>query len=83
MEDTGHTRPLREVVDDLVDRLHPLAQELDCADELADLLRITAEGPSYVRQRRVMADTGSLPEVVSHLRGEFDESVRAEGAPGT
>ena len=83
VEDTGHTRPLREVVDELVDRLHPLAQELDCADELADLLRITAEGPSYVRQRRVMADTGSLPEVVSHLRGEFDESVRAEGAPGT
>jgi glutamate---cysteine ligase / carboxylate-amine ligase len=83
VDDSGHTRPLREIVDELVESLQPLATELGCADELSDLRLIAAEGPSYVRQRRVMAETQSLPAVVNTLREELAASLAAEGAAGT
>jgi len=84
VDEAGHTRPLREVVDDLVERLLPIATELGCADELADLRRIAADGPSYVRQRRVVASGGDLPGVVRALRAELADSIAAEwpGSPG-
>ena len=78
LDDAGHTQPLRDVVDALVDRLMPIATELGCAAELADLRRIAAEGPSYVRQRSIVADGGDLPAVVDHLREELAASIAAE-----
>ena len=78
IDESGHTRPLREVVDDLVERLLPIAIELGCGAELADLRRIAAEGPSYVRQRRVVSDGGDLPAVVHALRAELADSIEAE-----
>jgi carboxylate-amine ligase len=82
IDDAGHTRPLREVVDELVDRLLPIAKELGCAAELADLRRIAAEGPSYVRQRAIVAEGGDLSDVVRALRGELADAVAAEGPGG-
>ena len=78
IDDAGHTRPLRDVVDDLVDRLMPLAQELGCASELADLRRIATEGPSYLRQRAVVEAGGDLPGVVRSLRGELADAIAQE-----
>ena len=51
----------------------------------ADLLesvkrRIAEEGPSYVRQRRIVADGGDLPGVVRALRSELADSIAAEVA---
>lgn len=80
VDDAGHTQPLREMVDELVDRLLPLATELGCAAELADLRRIAQEGPSYVRQRRIVAEGGDLPGVVRALRAELADSIAAEVA---
>jgi len=77
-DDTGRTRPLRDLVDDLVTRLLPLATELGCAAELADLRRIAAEGPSYVRQRGVVDSGGDLPAVVRHLRDELADAIASE-----
>jgi carboxylate-amine ligase len=78
IDESGHTQPLREIVDGLVDRLLPIADDLDCAAELADLRRIAAEGPSYVRQRRVVAEGGDLQGVVRALRAELADSIAAE-----
>lgn len=80
IDESGHTRPLREMVDALVTELLPLAEELGCAVELSDLCRIAQEGPSYVRQRRVMSETGSFSAVVESLRAELDASLAAEEA---
>ena len=78
IDESGHTQPLRAVVDELVDRLLPLATELGCAAELADLRRIAEEGPSYVRQRRIVAEGGDLPGVVRALRAELADSIAGE-----
>jgi carboxylate-amine ligase len=82
IDESGHTRPLRDIVDDLVERLLPIATELGCAAELEDLRRIAAEGPSYVRQRGIVAEGGDLPGVVQALRAELAESIATEvGGP--
>jgi carboxylate-amine ligase len=78
IDESGHTQPLREIVDGLVDRLLPIAHDLGCAAELVDLRRIAAEGPSYVRQRRVVAEGGDLQGVVRALRAELADSIAAE-----
>jgi glutamate---cysteine ligase / carboxylate-amine ligase len=78
VDDAGHTQPLREIVDALVERLMPVATDLGCAAELNDLRRIAAEGPSYLRQRRVVTSGGDLPAVVQHLRDELAASIAAE-----
>lgn len=78
IDESGHTRPLRAIVDELVDHLLPMATELGCAAELSDLRRIANEGPSYVRQRQVVADGGDLPGVVRALRTELSDSIAAE-----
>ena len=78
IDESGHTRPLRAIVDELVDHLLPMATELGCAAELSDLRRIASEGPSYVRQRQVVADGGDLPGVVRALRTELSDSIAAE-----
>lgn len=78
IDESGHTQPVREIVDGLVDRLLPIADDLGCAAELADLRRIAADGPSYVRQRRVVAEGGDLQGVVRALRAELADSIAAE-----
>ena len=78
IDESGHTQPLREIVDGLVDRLLPIAKDLDCAAELVDLRRIAAKGPSYVRQRRVVAEGGDLQGVVRALSAELADSIAAE-----
>ena len=78
IDDAGHTRPLRQVVADLIQRLMPIADELGCGAELAGLGRIATEGPSYLRQRAVVARGGSLPDVVQALRAELTDAVSTE-----
>lgn len=63
------------VTDDLaalLERLEPIARELDCVDELAGVERIMAQGASYQRQRVVHRRTASLREVVASVVGELD-----------
>ncbi len=71
IDDSGARRPTRDLVDELVGRLAPIAQRLGCVDEL-DLVRsIAHDGPSFIRQRRVVDDGGSLVDVVDALVGEL------------
>lgn len=69
--DQGERRPAVELALDLVERFTPLARELGCADELAEVPRIIAEGTGERRLRRVVGEGGTRREVVAHLRREF------------
>ena len=80
VDDAGHTRPLAEIVADLVAELMPVAEQLGCASELADLLLIAARGPGYVRQRRLVDEGASLDEVVAALRAEMMDDLREASA---
>ena len=60
-------------LDDLLNRLEPVAARLRCADELAAVAGIYRTGASYQRQRRVAeAHDGDLLAVVDALVAELD-----------
>jgi carboxylate-amine ligase len=49
----------------------PIAQRLDCADELHGAFDILERGASYMRQREVVSAGGSLLDVVDTLIEEL------------
>jgi carboxylate-amine ligase len=64
----GTERPLLQEVQDLIDRLEPVAERLGCVAELRSVDDILAVGPSYQRQLAVDAHTdGDLAAVVESL----------------
>lgn len=56
---------------ELLDRLQPIAQELDCVDELAAVAEIPRRGASYQRQRRVFEETSDIRAVVKSVVNEL------------
>ncbi|WP_413467776.1 glutamate--cysteine ligase [Mycobacterium sp. RTGN3] len=59
-------------LDDLLNRLEPVAASLGCSDELASVATIVANGASYQRQRRVAEEhDGDLRTVVDALVSEL------------
>ena len=69
----SNERPVTEDLDDLLTRLEPVAESLDCASELAAVAEIPRRGASYQRQRRVAeANDGDLRAVVDALVGELE-----------
>jgi carboxylate-amine ligase len=79
VDDAGSLRPVRDELVELVEELAPVARRLDCADELADVLDVVAEGPSARRQREVVAAGGTMVDVVDALIAEMatDRPVHA------
>jgi carboxylate-amine ligase len=75
VDDQGTLRPMREVVVELLASLAPTATMLGCADELDAVHRILAVGPGYARQRRIVADGGTLIDVVDRLVDELAAGV--------
>lgn len=64
----------RLVTDDLaelLERLEPIARELNCVDELSRVADIVSAGASYQRQREVYRQTGDLRAVVSSVVDEL------------
>jgi len=58
---------VRHIVDGLIEKLRPVADELGCAEYLEECRRLAA-GPSWAdRQLALAAETGSLEEVVRQL----------------
>ncbi len=69
----SNERMVTEDLDDLLTRLQPVAQSLDCADELAAVADIYHSGASYQRQRRVAEENdGDLRTVVDALVAELE-----------
>ncbi len=71
VDDAGNRRPARELIAELRQELRPVAQALGCGAELADVDGILEHGPSYQRQRRILADGGTLTDVVAGLVAEL------------
>jgi len=75
VDDEGARMTARDAVHELVRALMPVAEELGCASELADVEMILQLGPSYARQRAVVAGGGSLHDVVRMLVDELRTDV--------
>lgn len=71
IDNQGDTVPLRDALSELVEELTPIARRLDCVAELQDVLAIMERGPSYLRQREVVAAGGTLVDVVDSLVEEL------------
>jgi carboxylate-amine ligase len=71
-DDQGTRVPLVQSVRRLVEDLSPVAARLGCLDELQSNLGLLETGPSYLRQRRVLAAGGSYPDVVDSLVRELE-----------
>ncbi|MCB9411683.1 MAG: glutamate--cysteine ligase [Actinobacteria bacterium] len=70
-DDHGHHRPLSEELLELVEHLHPIADRLGCRAELDLIPVMVAQGGSYRRQLDVVANGGSLQDVVAALASEL------------
>jgi gamma-glutamyl:cysteine ligase YbdK (ATP-grasp superfamily) len=71
LDDQGRLQPVREAIEELVDELTPVAKRLGCSEELRNALAIMERGPSYIRQREVVAAGGTLTDVVDSLVTEL------------
>lgn len=85
VDDSGTLRPLRDSVAELVEELAPAARRLDCVAELASVTAVVEEGPSYARQRSLVAGGGGLADVVDALLEELrtDRPVRLSAGKGS
>ncbi|WP_116246010.1 glutamate--cysteine ligase [Nocardiopsis sp. FIRDI 009] len=79
----GTTVPIRDDLYELVRELRPVAARLGCAEDLDLVSEILDKGASYERQRAVVAEGGSLDDVVDMLAAELRGGLtRAEVSVG-
>ncbi len=72
VDDRGTTTPLRDALEEMVQDLGPVADRLDCSEELGRVRDIVDRGASYARQRQVAAaNSGDLRAVVDSLVEEM------------
>jgi carboxylate-amine ligase len=71
LDDQGRLQPVREAIVELIEELSPTARRLGCLEELHYALQIMERGPSYIRQREVVAAGGDLTDVVDTMVEEL------------
>ncbi|MCW3159320.1 carboxylate-amine ligase [Micropruina sonneratiae] len=69
-------RPMREGIEDWLNRLEPIAAELGCGTELAFIDQLLRHGPSYVRQRAAGGPAQALRQLVDSTGAD-----RPDGLP--
>ncbi|QBQ55921.1 carboxylate-amine ligase [Nitrosococcus wardiae] len=75
IDDQGHSKPMRAIIQELLTTLTPTAEKLGTAPYLKRLETHMEEGPSYLRQREVFKRTGSLKEVAAALAQELEQEI--------
>ncbi|WP_067439205.1 glutamate--cysteine ligase [Nocardioides jensenii] len=76
LDAASNERLITDDLDDLLERLTPVARRLDCEEELRAVAEIPRRGASYQRQRAVAADSGGdLVAVVDSVVGELRASL--------
>jgi glutamate---cysteine ligase / carboxylate-amine ligase len=70
-DNSGTLAHMGDAIGTLVDELAPTARGLGCETELEHARGIVAAGPSYLRQRDVVASGGTLVDVVDSLIEEL------------
>ncbi|MEI2643210.1 MAG: YbdK family carboxylate-amine ligase [Candidatus Nanopelagicales bacterium] len=76
LDTTGRTQPFRENIAEIVEMLSPVATQLGTLDALQSVREILDTGSSANRQRAVVAQGGSLNDVVDLLREELAADLR-------
>ena len=77
LDDRNRERLVTDDLDDLLERLTPVARRLGCEAELRSVADIPRRGGSYQRQRRVASESaGDLVAVVDALVTELRESLQ-------
>jgi len=71
IDNAGTQRGLADDIEGLVGRLEGHSIELECEDELKDILKLLREGASYQKQRRIFAESSSFPDMVDFLAGSL------------
>src|SRR6478672_6755833 len=78
LDDHNRERLVTEDLDDLLERLTPVAKRLDCEAELRTVADIPVRGASYQRQRAVAHESGGvLVAVVDALVSELAHSLES------
>jgi carboxylate-amine ligase len=73
LDEDSNERLVTDDLDDLLNRLEPVAKSLKCSDELAKVSDIYGSGASYQRQRRAAEEhDGDLRAVVDALVAELE-----------
>ncbi len=76
LDEKSSERLVTDDLDDLLEKLTPVARQLDCEDELRSVADIPRKGASYQRQRQVAADSGGdLVAVVDSVVAELRASL--------
>jgi carboxylate-amine ligase len=78
-DEQGNYRPLRGLIEDLIDFCQPTAVEISEGKNLALCRRILDDGPGYLHQLDVYASSHSARAVVESLRNQLQESLAFEG----
>jgi carboxylate-amine ligase len=78
VDESGGVVPLAKAIAELVEELTPVARRLGCEEELAGTARILQGGPSYLRQRRLVAAGAGLADVVDSLVEELRTDTPSE-----
>ena len=77
LDAASNERLITDDLDDLLERLTPVARRLECEDELRAVADIPRRGASYQRQRSVAAATGfDLVAVVDSVVAELRDGLR-------
>jgi carboxylate-amine ligase len=71
-DEQGNSRPIRNIVKDILNVLAETADTLGNSSYLFRLEKRLDQGASYIRQRRVFESTGSLKAVVASLVSELE-----------
>lgn len=80
---THEVQPVRDIIAWLVDRLRPLARELDCVDYLEHTIQMARAPSCAERQTAILRETDDATEIVRRLTSESritHESIK--GGPG-
>jgi carboxylate-amine ligase len=71
IDSSGNTQGFKENISEIVDYLQPVARDLGTLEALNSIREILETGSSANRQRAVVADGGSLEDVVTQLWEEL------------
>jgi carboxylate-amine ligase len=75
IDNQGHSSPIKAVIQETFQKLAPTALELGTTDYLRHLENHLVNKPSYLRQRRLFQETGSLRTVAAALVKELEEEL--------
>jgi carboxylate-amine ligase len=75
--DTLENVPARDLIAEEVERLRPIALELDCWDHLSRLSTMVGNGSGADLQRREFAETNDLRQVVTAMETRFQAGLLA------